>query len=176
MAADDRTLAYAEALFSVARAEGTVAEVEDELFRFSQTLQGSDELRTALTDDGIPAARRQQIVEDLLDGKASPTTVALVSMVVGTGRAHDLPAIIRQLVEMSAAAAHREVGEVRSAVPLTADQVDRLTKALNEATGKQVEVKVTVDPSLLGGVVAQVGDTVIDGSVRTRLEQLKNAL
>lgn len=176
MAADDRTLAYAEALFSVARAEGTVGEVEDELFRFSQTLQGSDELRTTLTDETIPPSRRQQIVEDLLDGKASSTTAALVSMVVGTGRASELPTIIRQLVEMSAAAAQREVGEVRSAVPLTSDQLDRLTKALNEATGKQVEVKVIVDPSLLGGVVAQVGDTVIDGSVRTRLEQLKNAL
>jgi F-type H+-transporting ATPase subunit delta len=174
--ADDRTLAYAEALFSVARAEGTLGTVEDELFRFSQTLQGSDELRDALTDPQIPASRRQQVVEDLLGGKASPTTVALVSMVVGTGRSRELPAIIRQLVEMSATAAHKEVGEVRSAVPLTSDQVDRLTKALNEATGKQVDVRVVVDPSLLGGVIAQVGDTVIDGSVRTRLEQLKNAL
>ena len=69
--ADDRTLAYAEALFAVARAEGTLGEVEDELFRFSQTLQGSDELRDALTDPGIPASRRQQVVEDLLGGKAS---------------------------------------------------------------------------------------------------------
>ena len=174
--ADARIDAYAGALFEIARAEGTLDEVEDELFRFSQTLGGSDELRDALTDARIPAARRQQVVEDLLDGRASPTTTALVSMVVGTGRARDLPAIIRQLVEMSAAAAQKEVGEVRSAVPLTSDQVDRLTKALNEATGKQVDVRVVVDPSLLGGVIAQVGDTVIDGSVRTRLEQLKNAL
>jgi len=174
--ADDRTLAYAEALFVVARAEGTLGEVEDELFRFSQTLQGNDELRKALTDAGIPAARRQQIVEDLLGGKASPTTVALVSMVVGTGRARELPNIIKRLVEMSAAEANKEVAEVRSAVPLTDDQRDRLTKALEDATGKQVEVKVVVDPSVLGGIVAQVGDTVIDGSVRRRLEQLKNAL
>jgi len=174
--ADDRTLAYAEALFGVARAEGTLGEVEDELFRFSQTLQGNDELRKALTDAGIPAARRQQIVEDLLGGKASPTTVALVSMVVGTGRARELPNIIKRLVEMSAAEANKEVAEVRSAVPLTDDQRDRLTKALEDATGKQVEVKVVVDPSVLGGIVAQVGDTVIDGSVRRRLEQLKNAL
>jgi F-type H+-transporting ATPase subunit delta len=115
--ADDRTLAYAEALFAVARAEGTLGEVEDELFRFSQTLSGSDELRDALTDAGIPASRRQQIVEDLLGGKASPTTVALVSMVVGTGRARELPAIIRQLVDMSAVEANKEVAEVRSAVP-----------------------------------------------------------
>jgi F-type H+-transporting ATPase subunit delta len=175
MAADDRTLAYAEALFSVARAEGTLGEVEDELFRFSQTLSGSDELRDALTDPQIPAARRQQIVEDLLGGKASPTTVALVSLVVGTGRARELPAIIRQLVEMSAHEAEKEVAEVRSAVPLTDDQRERLAKALNQATGKQVEVKVVIDPSVLGGVVAQVGDTVIDGSVRNRLDQLKNS-
>jgi len=173
--ADDRTLAYAEALFSVARAEGTLGEVEEELFRFSQTLQGSDELRDTLTDPGIPASRRQQIVEDLLGGRASPTTTALVSMVVGTGRARDLPAIIRRLVEMSAAEANKEVAEVRSAVELTSDQRDRLAKALGEATGKQVEVKVVVDPSVLGGIVAKVGDTVIDGSVRTRLDQLKNA-
>jgi F-type H+-transporting ATPase subunit delta len=174
--ADDRTLAYAEALFNVARAEGTLAEVEDELFRFSQTLQGNDELRNALTDASMPAARRQQIVEDLLGGRASPTTVALVSLVVGTGRARELPRIIKRLVEMSAAEANKEVAEVRSAVPLTNDQRDRLAKALEDATGKQVEVKVVVDPSVLGGIVAQVGDTVIDGSVRRRLGQLKNAL
>jgi F-type H+-transporting ATPase subunit delta len=174
--ADDRSLAYAEALFAVARAEGTLGEAEDELFRFSQTLQGNDELRDALTDARIPAARRQQIVEDLLGGKASSTTVALVSMVVGTGRARDLPTIIERLVEMSAAEANKEVAEVRSAVPLTDNQRDRLVKALEDATGKQIEIKVVVDPSVLGGIVAQVGDTVIDGSVRRRLDQLKNAL
>jgi F-type H+-transporting ATPase subunit delta len=174
--ADDRTLAYAEALFGVARAEGTLGEVEDELFRFSQTLQGSDELRAALTDASIPASRRQQIVEDLLGGKASPTTVALVSMVVATGRARQLPEIIRQLVAMSAAEVNKEVAEVRSAVPLNDDQRKRLAEALSNATGKQVEVKVIVDPSVMGGIVAQVGDTVIDGSVRSRLDQLKNAL
>jgi F-type H+-transporting ATPase subunit delta len=171
----DHTLAYAEALFGVARAEGTLGEVEDELFRFSQTLEGNDELRTTLTDPLIPAARRQQIVEDLLGGKASPTTVALVSMVVGTGRARSLPAIIRKLVEMSAAEANKEVAEVRSAVPLTDDQRTRLAKALGQATGKDIEVKVVVDPSVLGGIVAQVGDTVIDGSVRRRLDQLRSA-
>ncbi|MFO7280215.1 MAG: ATP synthase F1 subunit delta [Thermoanaerobacterales bacterium] len=173
--ADDRTLAYAEALFAVARAEGTLGEVEDELFRFSQVLKGSDELREALTDPRIPASRRQQIVEDLLGGKASDTTVALVSMVVGTGRARELPDIVARLVEMSAAEADKEVAEVRSAVPLNDDQRKRLAEALNKATGKQVEVKVIVDPSVMGGIVAQVGDTVIDGSVRSRLEQLKNA-
>ena len=174
--ADDRTLAYAEALFNVARAEGTLADVEDELFRFSQTLQGSDELREALTDPAIPVARRQQIVEDLLGGKASSTTVALVSLVVGTGRSRELPAIIRELVDMSAAEANKAVAEVRSAIPLNEDQRDRLAKALGEATGRQIALKVVIDPSVMGGIVAQVGDTVIDGSVRTKLERLRKVL
>jgi F-type H+-transporting ATPase subunit delta len=175
MSDEDRVHAYAEALFEVAKVEGTLAETEDELFRFSRILQGNDELRNSLTDANIPVARRQQIVEDLLGGKASPTTVALVSMVVGLGRARDLPTIIDELVRMSAAQADKEVAEVRSAIELTDDQIERLAAALANATGKQVEVKVIVDPSVLGGAIAQIGDNVIDGSVRTRLEQLKSA-
>ena len=120
-------------------------------------------------------ARRQQIVEDLLGGKASSTTVALVSLVVGTGRSRELPAIIRQLVDMSAAEANKAVAEVRSAIPLNQDQRDRLTKALGEATGRQIALKVVIDPAVLGGIVAQVGDTVIDGSVKSRLQQLQTA-
>ena len=68
------------------------------------------------------------------------------------------------------------MAEVRSAVALTDDQRERLAAALANATGKQVELKVVVDPSVLGGLVATVGDTVIDGSVRTRLDQLKTLL
>src|SRR5437016_9251346 len=89
--ADKRIDAYADALFGVAAAEGRLDDVEDELFRFARVFEGSDELRSALTDPKTPATRRQQIVEDLLQGKASATTVALISMVVGTGRARDLP-------------------------------------------------------------------------------------
>lgn len=173
--ADDRTIAYASALFGVAQAEGSMDEVTDELFRFSQVLQGNDELRATLTDARIPAGRRQQIVEDLLGGRANAITTALVSMVVGTGRARDLPEIIEELVRLSAASANKEVAEVRTAIDLTPDQRRRLADALGAATGKQVEVRVIVDPSVIGGVVAQVGDTVIDGSLRTRLEQLKSA-
>jgi F-type H+-transporting ATPase subunit delta len=175
MAADDRSLAYASALFSVARTEGNLAEVEDELFRFARTLESNDELRTTLTDAALPVSRRQQIVEDLLGGKANPVTVALASMVVGAGRSRDLVAIIDELVRLSASEANRELAEVRSAVPLTDEQRSRLAEALGQATGKTIELKVVVDPSVLGGLVAQVGDTVIDGSVRSRLEQLKTA-
>jgi F-type H+-transporting ATPase subunit delta len=169
----DRTDVYAAALLQVAKAEGSLDTVEDELFRVARTLEANDELRNTLTDPAIPVDRRQAIVEDLLAGKASPVTTALVSFVVGAGRGRELPAIIDKLVSEAAEERQEAVAEVRTAIPLTDDQKQRLADALNHATGKRVSVKVVVDPSVLGGLVARVGDTVIDGTVRHRLEQLR---
>lgn len=173
---EDRIDGYANALFEVARVEGSLGEVEDELFRFARALEASDELRATLTDEAIPVARRQGVVEDLLGAKASPVTANLVAFVVGAGRARQLPQIIDRLVERAAAAKDSVVGEVRSAIPLTDDQVTRLGEALGKATGKKVEVKVIIDPSVIGGIVAQVGDTVLDGTVRARLDQLRESV
>jgi F-type H+-transporting ATPase subunit delta len=172
----ERIDGYARALFEIARAEGTLDEVEDELFRFARSYESSDALRNALTDEMIPAGKRQAIVEDLLGGKATSTTTQLVSMVVGSGRGRDLPAIIDKLVARASSSKNLEVAEVRTAVALTSDQQARLAAAITNATGKQVNLKVVVDPSIIGGVVATVGDTVIDGSVRTRIDQLKSRL
>ena len=97
-------------------------------------------------------------------------------MVVGAGRGRDLPAIIDQLVQRASSSKNLEVAEVRTVVPLTDDQQTRLAAALANATGKAVNIKVVIDPSVLGGIVATVGDTVIDGSVRTRIDQLKSRL
>ena len=173
---DNRIEGYARGLFEIARAEGTLDVVEDELYRFARAFEGSDELRKALNDEQIPPAKRQAIVEDLIGSKVSSTTTQLVSMVVGSGRGRDLPAIIDNLVARASTVKHQEVAVVRTAVPLTADQQKRLGAALVKATGKQMNLKIVVDPSVLGGVVATVGDTVIDGSVRTRIEQLKSRL
>ena len=96
--------------------------------------------------------------------------------VVGAGRARELPAIVDRLVERAAAAKQRAVAEVRSSIPLDEDTQRRLADALARATGKDIEVKVIVDPSVIGGIVAQVGDTVIDGSVRARLDQLREQI
>jgi F-type H+-transporting ATPase subunit delta len=173
---DSRIEGYARGLFEIARAEGTIDEVEDELFRFARSYESSDQLRNALTDEQIPASKRQAIVEDLLGNKVTPTTTQLISMVVGSGRARDLPAIVDKLVARASSAKNLELAEVRSAVPLTPDQETRLAAALANATGKEVNLKVVVDPAVLGGLVATVGDTVIDGTVRTRIEQLKSRL
>jgi F-type H+-transporting ATPase subunit delta len=167
---------YAAALLEVAKAEGKVDRVADELFRFARAIEQNDQLRDALTNASLPAELRQGIVEDLLGARAVPISAALVSFVVGAGRSRDLIAIIDRMVERAAAEEQKEIAEVRSAIPLSDDQQARLAKALSQALDKQVEVKVIVDRSVMGGLVAKVGDTIIDGTVRHRLDQLREVL
>jgi F-type H+-transporting ATPase subunit delta len=166
---------YANAMLEVARGEGPLADIEDDLFRMARTFEGSDDLRLALTDPQLPVDRRIAVIEELM-AKALPTSTALASMVVAAGRAADLPAIVDRFVELAVSERKREVAEVRSALPLDDEQVQRLGTALSRATGKNVEVKVIVDPSVLGGIVARVADVVIDGSVRHRLDEMKGQL
>ena len=175
MSEQGRIAGYAEALLAVARAEGDPERIEDELLRFSQALAGNETLRSSLADSSLPIERRQQVVEDLLGGRASPATAALVSMVVAAGRAGDFGAIVDSMLEQGAASRGHAVAHVRSAVELSADQQQRLAAALKSSTGKDVEIRVTVDPTVVGGLVTQIGDDIIDGSVRRRLNQLRES-
>jgi len=171
----DRAEVYADAFYSIIVTEGHMNAVRNELDKFSRAIEGNEELRTALLDPRIPAVRRQQIVEDLLEGKVHPITTGLVSFVVAADRLHDLPAIASHLLERSAADSGKTVAEVRSAVPLTDDQKGRLAASLKASTGHDVDIVVVIDPSVLGGVITQIGDTVIDGSIRHRLAQLRES-
>ncbi len=164
---------YAEALFRVVQAEGELDRVEDELFRFGKQLESNHELKQALSDKSIDRGQRIKVLEELLSGKVSEHTLGLLAFVVEQGRGRQLPQILAQLSDLAAEAKKSVVAEVRSAVPLDPAQLDALAKALSQATDKKVEVKLLVDPSVVGGVVAKVGDTIIDGTVKRRLEQLK---
>ena len=173
---DDRIVGYANGILELARAEGEVERVEDELFSIAQALDKSAELRSSLTDPQLPVERKQAVIAELLGGRASELTVGLVQFIVGQGRVSELPDIARALVEKAAESRSRALAEVRSAVPLDEDTIARLTAALSKATGKKVEVKVIVDESVIGGIVARVGDTVIDGSIARRMDSLRQAL
>jgi len=172
----ERIETWAQALLEIAESEGNLHEVEDELFRFARIVEGNDDLRSALANPGQPADRRAAIVDDLLENRSLQMTRAIAAFIVGSGRGHDLPAIVARFVELAAESREHEVAEVRSSVPLDDAQVERLATALSRATKKTIEVRVVVDPTVLGGLVATIGDTVIDGTVRHRLEQLKETL
>ena len=172
----DRIAGYASGIFELAKAEGELERVEDELFAVAQALDGSADLRSTLTDPQLPLERKQAIVDDLLEGRASSLTVGLIQLVLGQGRSSELPAIARALLEKAAESRDRAVAEVRSAVALDDETVERLAAALGRATGKKVEVKVIVDETVIGGIVARVGDIVIDGSIAKRVESLRQAV
>jgi F-type H+-transporting ATPase subunit delta len=167
---------YAAGLAKLADAERELNRVAGELYQLGRTVESSDELRSTLSDRSIPASRRIGVLEDLLGSNASPVTLNLVSMLVGAGRGNHIGPISDELVRQAAETRGQAVAEVRSAVSLNDDQRDRLRSALSNATGMNIDIVVVVDPDILGGVVAQVGDTVFDGSVRTRLEKMKERL
>jgi F-type H+-transporting ATPase subunit delta len=176
MAEADRIKGYAAGLLEIARGEGQLDRVEGELYQIARALEGSEELRTTLSDPSLPLERKKGIVAELIGGRAADLTVAVVDFVVGAGRVGDLPEIADGLAAAAAASRSRELAEVRSAVELDAATVARIEAALSRATKKEIEVKVVVDPTIVGGIVARVGDTVIDGSVRRRLDSLRQAL
>jgi F-type H+-transporting ATPase subunit delta len=166
---------YASAVLGVARAEGELDRVADELTRIAQAVDGSEPLRNALTDPRIPVERKQGIVDELLGGRSSTLSVALVNFVVSLGRARDLGAIAERVVTRAAEEHSREVAFVRSASELDAETISRLEQKLSQRTGRAIEARVTVDPSVLGGLVVTVGDEVFDGSVRSRFRDLREA-
>ena len=171
-----RVGAYADAVLSVARAEGAQAQVEDELSRFAAALRAHDELQSTLADSAIDVDRQLRITDDLLDGRAHGATVAVVSMVVRAGRGGELVEIIDAAIDRAAAGRNRRVARVRAAVELSAEQRARLAEAIKASAGFDVEVQAVVDPGVVGGVITEIGDDVIDGSVRSRLQQMRAGL
>ena len=176
MASDNVIEGYAEALFVVARAEEALPAVEDELYAFAKALEQNTPLREALTDAALPAENKKAVVGDVLGERANPLTVSLLGFVLDAGRAREIPKIVQRLAEMAAGERDQALAEVRSAVELSEAQRVRIAQALSEATGRTVDVKVVVDPSVVGGVIARVGDEVFDGSVATRLVEAKQRL
>jgi F-type H+-transporting ATPase subunit delta len=164
---------YAAGLLEIAGAQVDPQSAADEMYRALSGLARSPELVDALSDPRIPGERKQGIVDDLLGGHASQVTVAAVGFVVAAGQAKSLDGIATKLAELAADAEGEVVAEVRAPFDLDAEQVERLEEALATATGKRIQVKVVVDPSVIGGVVAKVGDTVLDGSVQHRFSELR---
>lgn len=176
MNGDPRSVGYAKALFEIARAEGDITRVADELFRIARTLERENQLHQTLTDLAIPLEAKEKLLNEILGSKASSHTLNIIKFVVGQGRGRDVIHIADHLAKIAEEESKREIGVVTSAVPLEENVVQKLAAALGKATGKNVSLKVIVNPSIIGGIHAKVGDIVIDGTVRHKLELLSEHL
>jgi F-type H+-transporting ATPase subunit delta len=166
---------YARAIFEIGQSQGNLDKLGADLASLAAAMKTSTELVGVLTNPGFRRAERKKIVDALLDRiGAQPAARNATHLLLDGDRLASLPAISRELEAMIEARSGRITAEVTSAVPLTPDQLTQITASLQKLSGKQVVVKKREDPALLGGVVAKVGDTVYDGSLRTQLRSLRD--
>lgn len=162
-----------QAAFIGAEKDGSFGAVEEDIFRFSRTLDANGELEQALSDSSAPLERRQQLLGTLIDGKVNPVAGALLHSVLTNPRGRSMHNSVQGLVEDAAGRRRRSVAIVKSPTALTAAQEQRLTSTLSRIYGREISVSIDVDPNVLGGLRVQVGDDVIDGSIAGRIDDIQ---
>jgi len=163
------------AAMRAAEGDGSLDEVEDELFHFERLLEREPALRAALTDPGLPVERKSALLRDLLSD-ARPTTLRLLEIAVTRPRGGSLETAIEELSRLAAQRRERYIAKVRVARPMAAEHETRLASALARIYGREVQLQVDVDPSVLGGVEVRIGDEVLNGTVEHNLETVRRRL
>jgi F-type H+-transporting ATPase subunit delta len=158
-----------------ADAAGHGDQLEEELFRFSRVVAEHPELRDALSDPGRELADKQRLVRELVEGKVTPAALNLLQRAVTTTHL-TVTSALEDFIEITSATRGRIVARVWSARPLNEADVDRLEAALGRIYAGTVHANVIEDPDVLGGLRIEVGDEVIDGTVRTRLDDARRRL
>ncbi len=167
---------YARALFNAAVRTQAVDEVNEALQQLLDTLNKQPPLRTLLLNPLIPRERKQQMVQEAIGRQTHPLLASLLSVLVDKRRERLLPEVGREYVELR----DEHLGILRvqatTAYPLDNNQEQALVRSLERRTSKTVVLQTQVDPSLIGGIVVRIGDTIIDGSVRGQLLRLRQYL
>ena len=156
------------ALLSMARDAGQLDEIGDQLFKVERLVAGTPALRDALGDRRTPVEARSALIGDLVEHKVAPETAHLVRRAV-TARQRTFALTLEGYLKVAAELESQAVATVEVARPLGDDQLARLTNALRRQVGRDVVVRVVVDPAVLGGVRVRLGDEVIEGTVASRL-------
>lgn len=167
---------YARALFMIGVEEGRVEALGRELGSVAETVRGSKELSSLLASPVVPQEARREVMREVLSRLAvSPTVRNAVLLLTDRRRGALVPEVSDAYTRLGDEKAGKVHAEVTSAVPLSDAQYGRLSKLLEQLTGKSVTLARKVDAALIGGVVTRIGDKVYDGSVRTRLAELRQA-
>ncbi len=165
-----------EASLDAAASRGELDGVEDELFRFGRIIAGDRELARILSDRRAPAEGKSALLDRLLSGRVSPVTEQLLRNVLTGPHVGNAETAVERLSDVASRRRGQSVARVTSAVALTPAQEARLTDVLGRLYGRTIGLQVTVDPAVLGGLIVQVGDEVIDGSIAHRLEAAERRL
>jgi len=164
------------AVVEAADRQGELDDVEDELFRFGRVVNADAQLRIALSDPFIEAGRKNDLLQALLGGKVTEPTMRLVSQATGRPRGRSLDVSLDEYAHLAAERRERLVAEVHVAIALSAEQRDRLRRALVAAYSRDVHLNIVLDPKVIGGISVQIADEIIDGTMAGRLAGLRQRM
>ncbi len=167
---------YAQSLIELAEEAGTLAEAADEAAQLSDLLASDTELQAIFASRVVSDQARAGVIDRMFKGRVSDVTWRFLQVVNRKGRSANLPGILATVGKLMDERSGKVQAHVTAAQAMDAGQLDSIAAALGASMGKQVEVTQSVDASLLGGVVVQVGDKLIDGSVATKLNSIKQQL
>ena len=160
----------------VRRVQARLDDLDDELFRFGRIVQANPELHWTLSDTSIPGDRKRALLEELLSGRVTPATLRLIAQLAVHPRGRSLEKGLEEFGRLVAQQRQRLVAVVRTAVPLSDAQRERLTAWLSATYGRDIHLNSEVDPKVLGGFSVRVGDEIIDTTIVGRIEEVRRRL
>jgi F-type H+-transporting ATPase subunit delta len=166
---------YAEALYEAATEKDAVEPVAADVAAFAEAMHESAELRGALSSPEVDTRAKKAAVAGLTED-AHPLVANFLQVLIDRGRMAEFPEVARAFQERVARAEHRLDVEAITAVPMPDDLRKRVVQRIQGQTGATVELTESVDPDIVGGVVLRIGGVVVDGSLRRRLEELRQTL
>lgn len=168
---------YARALLELGVADGRYAEYGLQLLELARSFKETGELAGFLTSPAFPdGLRRKALAAILAKANLAPLVNSFVNLLMDKDRLGDLADIASAYKSLADDVMGVAQATVISARPLGAAEIKALTESLNKFSGRQVELSVTEDPAIIGGLIARIGDLSIDGSVRTQLDKLAERL
>ncbi len=167
---------YASALLAQAKRRGRVVEQRDDLNRAVAVINASGQLRAVLRQPLVTEERKKAVLGEVLSGAVDPATLGFLNLLVDKRRIALLAEVRQEFETLVREYQNVALATAVSAVPLTQPQIVALEKSLEARTGKDIELKTEVDPSVLGGVLVRIGDTVLDGTVRGNLLRMREQL
>ncbi|MEE4165885.1 MAG: ATP synthase F1 subunit delta [Desulfocapsaceae bacterium] len=168
---------YAKALFAIGREDGKYEAYNEALQGVAALYTSTPEVEDALTNPLYPVDTREKVMAKIVESIAAEKVMGnFLILLVQKKRAEILPEIAEQFQIMVDDDNNISHGSVVSAVDLDAELQDKVQATLEKLTGKKVELTASVDPSIIGGIIAKVGDLVLDGSIRTQLASLKDSI
>ena len=176
MKADPIVSAYAESLFRLASAEEVVERVEEELHEIERLYSDNPEMKEFINNPRVKAEGKKDALVELLGDKLSRITLNHMHLLIDQERGRMLPKVAEEFYRLAGEARAKVTAEVITAVPISDGTREQLGETLKKLTKKDVYLRARVDESILGGAVVRVGDKVLDGSVRSKLNQLKKQM